>query len=84
MSLVEFRVDRLDVQTVPKLVLFGGDEVATSDGDTTAIADEGETEDRSCPVSVRRILLVSIGATVLAVLAAKAAATVDSDLNLHC
>jgi len=83
MSLVEFRVDRLDVQTVPKFVLFGGDEVAADDAGTTAVAKE-EKADSDLPVSLGTILLVSIGATVLALIAAKAGAMVDEDLNLNC
>lgn len=81
MSLVEFSVDRIDVQTIPKFVLFGGDEVSTSESAGTAATGE---ERGGLPVSVRTILLVSIGATLLAFAAAKAASMIDSDLNLHC
>ncbi len=81
MSLVEFSVDRIDVQTVPKFVLFGGDEVSASEAAGTAAPEE---ESGELPVSVGTILLVSIGATLLAFAAAKAASMVDTDLNLHC
>ena len=81
MSLVEFSVDRIDIRNVPTFVLFGGDEVVASDPDQPAAAG---TDRGGLPVSIRTILLVSVGATLLAFAAAKAAAMVGKDLKLHC
>ncbi|MFW6384011.1 MAG: hypothetical protein ACOCZC_01275 [Halodesulfurarchaeum sp.] len=81
MSLVEFSVDRIDVQTVPKFVLFGGDEVAETGAEGSRDSEAGRA---SLPVSVGAILAVSIAVTLLAVLAVRALSLVGEDLNLHC
>jgi hypothetical protein len=81
MSLVDLSVERIDIRNVPKFVLFGGDEAAGSDDGG---AEAGEAKPGGLPVSIRTVLLVSIGATLVAFLAAKAASIVGEDLNLHC
>lgn len=86
MGLIEFHVDRIDVRTVPKFVLFGG-----ADGEETDTTGDGEAKTTAVtgsncplPVSPSKVLAVSLAATVLAFAVAKVAGLVDSKLDLHC
>ncbi len=86
MGLIEFHVDRIDIRTVPKFVLFGGadggETDTTGDGEATTTAKPGSKV--ALPVSASKILAVSIAATVLAFAVTKVAGVLDSKLNLHC
>lgn len=81
MGLLEFHVDQIEVEIVPKFVLFGG-----SDRDETAATSASVTTEsgRELPVSRIQILAVSIAATVLALGLAWLKGLVDSKLDLHC
>ncbi|MFB6085919.1 MAG: hypothetical protein ABEJ84_03800 [Halodesulfurarchaeum sp.] len=81
MDIIEIHVDRLDVQTVPKVVLFGGSEGADRDEPTTK---KNAVRDRDLPVSPARVLAVSIGAMILAFVLARLKGIVDEKLALHC
>ncbi|MFW5900786.1 MAG: hypothetical protein ACOCTH_03340 [Halodesulfurarchaeum sp.] len=81
MGLVEFHVDRIEVETVPKFVLFGGsnrDETATQ-----SVSAPTESR-RTLPVSLLQIVAVSLAATVLAFGVAWLKGVIDSKLELHC
>lgn len=87
MGLVEFHVDRIDVTTVPKFVLFGG-----SDRDETGSAASSEAEGAGpnvaispeIPISPAKVVAVSLAATLLAVAVVRLKELVDSRGNLHC
>jgi hypothetical protein len=80
MGLFELHVDRIDVTTVPKFVLFGGGEREEPSSET-AVSVDG---DRSrLPVSPGTVLAVSIGATVLAFALARLSSLLE-DGKLQC
>lgn len=81
MGLVEFHVDRIDVRTVPKFVLFGGSEGDERDEST---ASKVTPTRRTLPVSPAQVVAVSVGATLLAFALARLKGIVDEKLDLHC
>lgn len=81
MGLVEFHVDRIEVETVPKFVLFGG---SNRDETGTESASAGTKSGRKLPVSPLQIVAVSLAATVLAFGVAWLKGVIDSKLDLHC
>lgn len=81
MGLVEFHVDRIDVQTVPKFVLFGGKEGDERD-ESTGSKIEGPT--RNLPVSPAQVIAVAVGATLFAFALARLKGIVDEKLARHC
>ncbi|MFP4530528.1 MAG: hypothetical protein ACLFNC_04470 [Halodesulfurarchaeum sp.] len=81
MGLVEFHVDQIDVRTVPKLVLFGASDGDERDESTVSAAT---STGRTLPVSPAQVLVVSVGATLLAFALARLKGIVDEKLALHC
>jgi hypothetical protein len=81
MGLVEFHVDRVEVRTVPKLVLFGGAEEAEP-ADTKAPARKRVRA--NLPVSPAQVLAVALGATLAAFAAARLAGELKGKLDGHC
>ncbi len=81
MGLVAFHVDRIDVQIVPKFVLFGGSERDETGPVDSSVSTDGE---RSLPVSLGQVVAVSIAATVFAIAAVRLKEIVDAKLDLHC
>ncbi|MDZ7850457.1 MAG: hypothetical protein U5K70_06500 [Halodesulfurarchaeum sp.] len=81
MGLIEFHVDRIEVRTVPKFVLFGGRDGPDRDESTGSDAAGGG---RNLPVTPAQIVAVSVGATLLAFALARLKGLVDEKLSLHC
>ncbi|MEF8772282.1 hypothetical protein [Halodesulfurarchaeum sp.] len=81
MGLLDIHVDQIEFETVPKFVLFGG-----SDRDETrdTSASVTTTPAGSLPVSLTKVVAVSLVATVIAFGVAWLKGFIDSQLNLNC
>lgn len=80
MGLFELHVERIDVTTVPKFVLFGKGERNEKAVESVATGEESDRKIKP-PVSVGKVIAVSVAATVLAFAAVRLKALVDRKLD---
>jgi hypothetical protein len=81
MGLLDIHVDQIEFETVPKIVLFGGTDRDETTGTAPSVTEKPAMD---FPVSLPKIVAVSLVATVIAFGVVWLKGFIDSQLNLHC